>query len=180
MNGWITAVKRVSVWAAAVLLLGGAAVGCGGTPGEVGKAGAAGGEGAALKPDSKVVASDDDHTVLELSDGRQVSLAFAAGRGVEAKQRESADAEWSSAVLVHANGQAPCQGITAKAYRDTVWLTAGFGMYCRDGDEPNEVIAAVGTSDLTSWNTDVAKDGTAWPKSRVRDGGTRVDFVDRN
>ncbi|KUL54003.1 hypothetical protein ADL30_17835 [Streptomyces sp. NRRL S-1521] len=131
------------------------------------------------KPDSRVVEDDDDHTVLELSDGRQVSLRFTR-RGLEAQHRHASDEAWSARKTVYETGAEPCQGIRAKAYRDTVWLAAGFGTYCRDGEEPQEVIAAVATGDLSSWTTDPTKNNMVWPKARIRDGGVRVDFVDRS
>ncbi|APY88055.1 hypothetical protein DCW30_06650 [Streptomyces alfalfae] len=131
------------------------------------------------KPDSRVVEDDDDHTVLELSDGRQVSLRFTR-RGLEAQHRHASDEAWSARKTVYETGAEPCQGIRAKAYRDTVWLAAGFGKYCRDGEEPQEVIAAVATGDLSSWTTDPTKNNMVWPKARIRDGGARVDFVDRS
>ncbi|MEV0529912.1 hypothetical protein AB0I66_41540 [Streptomyces sp. NPDC050439] len=129
------------------------------------------------KPDSRVVEGDEDHTVLELSDGRQLSLRFTR-RGLEAQHRHTLDEAWSAPKTVYETGTPPCHGIRAKAYRDTVWLAAGFGAYCRDGEEPQEVIAAVATGDLSSWTTDPTKNTTTWPKARIRDGGTRVDFID--
>ncbi|AZM56763.1 hypothetical protein DMA15_32740 [Streptomyces sp. WAC 01529] len=131
------------------------------------------------KPDSRVVEDDDDHTVLELSDGRQVSLRFTR-RGLEAQHRHTSDDAWSARKTVYETGTKPCDGIRAKAYRDTVWLAAGFGQYCSDGEEPQEVIAAVATGDLSSWTADPTKNYLVWPKVRIRDGGARVDFVDRS
>ncbi|MFI7012575.1 hypothetical protein [Streptomyces sp. NPDC050145] len=172
-------VKRAAVWAAAVLLLGGTVAGCGG--GEQEKAKAKGpGSPTAQKPDSKTIDSDDDHTVLRLSDGRELSLTYAKGRGLEAKHRDSATEAWSAPKTVYANAHDPCQGIEAKAYRDTVWVVAGFGPYCRDGEEPQDVLAAVGTDDLSSWATSVVSDQGFDPKPRFRDSGARVDFVDRS
>ncbi|GGV72737.1 hypothetical protein GCM10010277_86010 [Streptomyces longisporoflavus] len=173
--------KSAAAWAAAVLMLGAAVGGCAGQS-DKGPSGSRAKHTkspreAEDKPDSRVVEDDDDHTVVELSDGRQVSLRFTR-RGLEAQHRHASDAAWSARKTVYETGTKPCGGIRAKAYRDTVWLAAGFGAHCRDGDEPQEVIAAVATGDLSSWTTDPTKNNMVWPKARIRDGGTRVDFVD--
>ncbi|GHC56378.1 hypothetical protein [Streptomyces flavofungini] len=173
--------KSAAAWAVAVLMLGAAVSGCA----EQSDKGPSGSSAKHTKshrepedkPDSRVVKDDDDHTVLELSDGRQVSLRFTR-RGLEAQHRHASDDAWSARKTVYETGTKPCHGIRAKAYRDTVWLAAGFGAYCRDGEEPQEVIAAVATGDLSSWTTDPTKNTIAWPKARIRDGGARVDFVD--
>ncbi|THC47545.1 hypothetical protein [Streptomyces sp. A1499] len=175
--------RSATAWAVAVLMLGAAAGGCaeqsvGGPSGSTAKHTKSHRE-PEDKPDSRVVEDDDDHTVLELSDGRQVSLRFTR-RGLEAQHRHASDEAWSARKTVYETGAEPCQGIRAKAYRDTVWLAAGFGTYCRDGEEPQEVIAAVATGDLSSWTTDPTKNNMVWPKARIRDGGARVDFVDRS
>ncbi|WP_309029991.1 hypothetical protein [Streptomyces alfalfae] len=175
--------RSAAAWAVAVLMLGAAAGGCaeqsvGGPSGSTAKHTKSHRE-PEDKPDSRVVEDDDDHTVLELSDGRQVSLRFTR-RGLEAQHRHASDEAWSARKTVYETGAEPCQGIRAKAYRDTVWLAAGFGKYCRDGEEPQEVIAAVATGDLSSWTTDPTKNNMVWPKARIRDGGARVDFVDRS
>ncbi|QUI31978.1 hypothetical protein H9W91_14725 [Streptomyces alfalfae] len=175
--------RSAAAWAVAVLMLGAAAGGCaeqsvGGPSGSTAKHTKSHRE-PEDKPDSRVVEDDDDHTVLELSDGRQVSLRFTR-RGLEAQHRHASDEAWSARKTVYETGAEPCQGIRAKAYRDTVWLASGFGKYCRDGEEPQEVIAAVATGDLSSWTTDPTKNNMVWPKARIRDGGARVDFVDRS
>ncbi|MCQ4206454.1 hypothetical protein [Streptomyces longispororuber] len=173
--------KSAAAWAVAVLMLGAAVGGCA-EQSDKGQSGSSAKHtkshrGPEDKPDSRVVEADDDHTVLELSDGRQVSLRFTR-RGLEAQHRDASGDAWSARKTVYETGTNPCGGIRAKAYRDTVWLAVGFGQYCRDGDEPHEVIAAVATGDLSSWTTDPAKKYTVWPKARISDGGTRVDFVD--
>ncbi|MEV2256519.1 hypothetical protein AB0I94_39290 [Streptomyces sp. NPDC050147] len=175
--------KSAAAWAVAVLMLGAAVGGCAGQS-DRGPSGSSAKHTKSIrepedKPDSRVVEDDDDHTVLELSDGRQVSLRFTR-RGLEAQHRDASDDAWSARTKVYETGTKPCGGIRAKAYRDTVWLAAGFGVYCRDGEEPQEVIAAVVTGDLSSWTTDPAKNYLVWPKVRIRDGGARVDFVDRS
>ncbi|WP_158708996.1 hypothetical protein [Streptomyces sp. NRRL S-920] len=175
--------KSTAAWAVAVLMLGAAAGGCA----EQAEQSDRGPSGSSAKhatfhrepenkPDSRVVENDDDHTVLELSDGRQVSLRFTR-RGLEAQHRHTSDDAWSARKTVYETGTKPCDGIRAKAYRDTVWLAAGFGQHCTDGEEPQEVIAAVATGDLSSWTTDPTKNTLVWPKVRIRDGGARVDFV---
>ncbi|MYW67782.1 hypothetical protein GTY65_27455 [Streptomyces sp. SID8379] len=173
--------KSAAAWAVAVLMLGAAVGGCA----EQSDKGPSGSSAKHTKshrepedkPDSRVVEDDDDHTVLELSDGRQVSLRFTR-RGLEAQHRDASDDAWSTRKTVYETGTKPCGGIRAKAYQDTVWLAAGFGAYCRDGEEPQEVIAAVATGDLSSWTTDPTNNTIVWPKARIRDGGARVDFVD--
>lgn len=175
--------KSTAAWAVAVLMFGAAVGGCGEQSGK-GPSGSSAKHTKSQrepedKPDSRVVEGDDDHTVLELSDGRQVSLRFTR-RGLEAQHRDASDDAWSARKTVYETGTKPCGGIRAKAYRDTVWLAAGFGVYCRDGEEPQEVIAAVATGDLSSWTTDPTKNNMVWPKTRIRDGGARVDFVHRS
>ncbi|MCX5535872.1 hypothetical protein OG785_35625 [Streptomyces sp. NBC_00006] len=172
--------KSAAAWAVAVLVLGAAVGGCA-EQSEKGPSGSSAKHTKSHrepedKPDSRVVEDDEDHTVLELSDGRQVSLRFTR-RGLEAQHRDASDDAWSARKTVYETGTRPCGGIRAKAYRDTVWLAAGFGAYCRDGEEPQEVIAAVATGDLSSWTTDPTKNTIVWPKVRIRDGGARVDFV---
>ncbi|MBW5424266.1 hypothetical protein GKQ77_22305 [Streptomyces sp. BG9H] len=175
--------KSAAAWAVAVLMLGAAVGGCA-EQSDKGPSGSGAKHTKSHrepedKPDSRVVEDDDDHTVLELSDGRQVSLRFTR-RGLEAQHRDASDDAWSARKTVYETGTKPCGGIRAKAYRDTVWLAAGFGVYCRDGEEPQEVIAAVATGDLSSWTTDPTKNNMVWPKARIRDSGARVDFVDRS
>ncbi|MHB9756534.1 hypothetical protein ACYBSK_19360 [Streptomyces sp. BYX5S] len=172
--------KSAAAWVVAMLLLGAAAGGCA-EQSDQEQSGSSAKQTKSHrepenKPDARVVEHDDDHTVLELSDGRQVSLRFTR-RGLEAQHRDASDDAWSARKTVYETGTRPCGGIRAKAYRDTVWLAAGFGQYCRDGDEPQEVIAAVATGDLSSWTTDPTKNTIPWPKARISDGGARVDFV---
>ncbi|MEV5613335.1 hypothetical protein [Streptomyces sp. NPDC052225] len=175
--------KSAAAWAVAVLMLGAAVGGCAGQtdkgPSGSGAKHTKSDREPEDKPDSRVVEDDDDHTVLELSDGRQVSLRFTR-RGLEAQHRHTSHDAWSARQTVYETGTKPCHGIRAKAYRDTVWLAAGFGVYCRDGEEPQEVIAAVATGDLSTWTTDPTRNTVPWPKARIRDGGARVDFVDRS
>ncbi|WP_338692662.1 hypothetical protein V2W30_00540 [Streptomyces sp. Q6] len=175
--------KSTAAWAVAVLILGAAVGGCAeqsdkGPSGSSAKHTKSHSE-TEDKPDSRVVEGDDDHTVLELSDGRQVSLRFTR-RGLEAQLRDASDDAWSARKTVYETGTKPCGGIRAKAFRDTVWLAVGFGASCRDGEEPQEVIAAVATGDLSSWTTGTTERSLVWPKARIRDGGARVDFVRRN
>ncbi|MEU6994641.1 hypothetical protein ABZ953_28780 [Streptomyces sp. NPDC046465] len=172
--------KSAAAWAVAVLMLGAAVGGCA-EQSDRGPSGSGAKHTKSLrepedKPDSRVVEDDDDHTVLELSDGRQVSLRFTR-RGLEAQHRDASGDAWSASKTVYETSTKPCSSIRAKAYRDTVWLATGFGTYCSDGEEPEEVIAAVATGDLSSWTTKPTKSYIYWPKARISDGGTRVDFV---
>ncbi|RII22116.1 hypothetical protein DSC45_00115 [Streptomyces sp. YIM 130001] len=180
--------NKTPMWAAASLVLAVAATGCGtesaAPSGGSAKADSAAAESAAHrqpdpeKIDSKVLEEDDDHTVIRLADGRQVSLSYTK-RGLEERHRADTDADWSAAKTVHATDTAACQGITAKAHQDTVWVTADFGLYCSDGEPPSESVAAVGSGDLSSWDADLTKGMDGWPKAYVYDKGDRVEFVDK-
>ncbi|MFG2573976.1 hypothetical protein [Streptomyces sp. NPDC048481] len=100
---------------------------------------------------------------ITLSDGRHVGVAYVAGRGL-AERHRSATGEWSPPHLVYTTRTDRCGSVVLKAFGDTVTVIADWGDYCYDGEPPTESVAAVGTNDLTHWDTHLTADFDGWTK----------------
>ncbi|WP_070019998.1 hypothetical protein [Streptomyces nanshensis] len=131
------------------------------------------------KIDSKVIGEGDDHIVIELKDKRRVSLKYADGKGLVERHRAAGGGDWSAPRTVHKTKTEHCQGIDARAHGGTVTVTADWGLYCSDGEPPQESVAAVGTGHLTAWDTDLTEGFDGWPPAKIYDGGDEVRFVDK-
>ncbi|MGW2079049.1 hypothetical protein ACWCOW_19245 [Streptomyces sp. NPDC001939] len=125
---------------------------------------------------SRVVKDTDDEAVVELSDGRRVSLRYQAGRGLLERHRSAAGKPWSKSTTVYATKADPCRGIDLKAERTTVTVRANFGQYCRDGEPPTESVAAVGTGGLGKWDTHMAKNWDGWDRVDIARNGKSATF----
>lgn len=101
---------------------------------------------------------------IELADGRRVGVSYAAGRGLLEQHQETEGGPWSEPRLVYRTKSDPCQGITLKAFDGTVAVMADWGFYCADGEPPTESVAAVGSRNLSRWDTHLTKDFDGWEK----------------
>ncbi|MGW2047184.1 hypothetical protein ACWCPF_18680 [Streptomyces sp. NPDC001858] len=151
------------------------AVACGG-PG--GGAGTGSGAGTAASTATGVASSapaaaprfDEE---LELSDGRRVGMAYAAGRGLVERHRDADSTAWSAPNLVYATATDRCQSLTLEEFDGTVAVIADWGVYCYDGEPPTESIAAVGATDLTRWDTNLTRSFDGWTKVTAEGGDPR-------
>ncbi|MFB8266790.1 hypothetical protein ACFC96_09270 [Streptomyces sp. NPDC055955] len=125
---------------------------------------------------ARVVKETDDEAVVELSDGRRVSLRYQAGTGLLERHRSARGKPWSTAKTVYATKTDPCRGIDLKAQRATVTVRADFGQYCRDGEPPTESVAAVGTGGPGKWDTHLAKDWDGWDRVDIARNGKSATF----
>ncbi|MFD3314440.1 hypothetical protein [Streptomyces sp. NPDC058694] len=101
----------------------------------------------------------------EWADGRRVGMYYAAKRGLMEQHQDTAGGAWSKPHLVYATKSDPCQSITLKAFDGgTVAAIANWGPYCSDGEPPMESIAAVGTRNLSKWDTKLTKEFDGWEK----------------
>ncbi|MFD3559893.1 hypothetical protein ACFWVU_09500 [Streptomyces sp. NPDC058686] len=129
---------------------------------------------------ARVVKDTDDEAVVELSDGRRVSLRYQAGTGLLERHRSADGKAWSRSKTVYATKTDPCRGIDLKALRATVTVRAGFGPYCRDGEPPTESVAAVGTGGLGKWDTHLAKDWDGWDRVDIARDGKSATFSSKS
>ncbi|MEK0098544.1 hypothetical protein WDA79_08540 [Streptomyces sp. A475] len=125
---------------------------------------------------ARVVKDTDDEAVVELSDGRRVSLRYQAGTGLLERHRGARGKPWSTSKTVYATKTDPCRGIDLKAHRATVTVRADFGQYCRDGEPPTESVAAVGTGGPGKWDTHLAKDWDGWDRVDIARNGKSATF----
>ncbi|MCZ4512829.1 hypothetical protein O3Q52_32650 [Streptomyces sp. ActVer] len=115
---------------------------------------------------------------IEWADGRRVGMYYAAKRGLMEQHQDTAGGAWSKPRLVHATTSDPCQGITLKAFEGgTVAAIADWGPYCSDGEPPMESIAAVGTKNLSKWDTKLKESFDGWAKVEASDGVERLTFT---
>ncbi|MFD5125270.1 hypothetical protein [Streptomyces sp. NPDC058385] len=125
---------------------------------------------------ARIVEDTDDEAVIELSDGRRVSLRYRAGTGLLERHRSAGGKPWSHSKTVYATKADPCRGIDLKANRATVTVRANFGQYCRDGEPPAESVAAVGTGGLGKWDTRIAKNRDGWDRVDIARNGKSATF----
>lgn len=150
---------RLRAWAGAVLATGLVAA-CGGPEGGGGRAPSTA-TGARVSPRPAPAPRFDAE--VGLSDGRRVGVAYLAGRGLAERHRE-ASGEWSAPHMVYTTRTDRCHSATLEAFADTVAVIADWGDYCYDGEPPTESLAAVGTNDLTRWDTRLTEDFDGWTK----------------
>jgi hypothetical protein len=104
-------------------------------------------------------------------------MYYAAGRGLMEQHQDTADGPWTKPRLVYATEGDACQSITLKAVRGTVTAIANWGVYCSDGEPPTESTAAVGTRNLSTWDTKATKDFDGWEKAEAVDGTEDLLFT---
>ncbi|MDQ0579271.1 hypothetical protein [Streptomyces rishiriensis] len=176
--------ERLRALAGAVLLLGGA-VACGGQGGRgasatgtaTAPATAEGtttgrGTGAQASPAAPAPRFDAE---IGLPDGRRVGMAYVEGRGLVERHRDADTGVWSAPRLVYATATDRCQSLTLKVFDATVAVIADWGDYCYDGEPPMESLAAVGTADLTRWDTKLTASFDGW--SKVAPVGSSGDLL---
>lgn len=166
-------VRRRSTLVGAVLVLEVVVAACG-QPGYGGEGAGSAGSSPTAEPSPAHAPFDAE---VELADGRRVGLSYAAGRGLLEQHRQAGAGAWSKPHLVYGTASDPCQSVTAKAFDDTVAVIANWGPYCADGEPPMESLAAVGTGDLSRWDTDLTKSFDGWEKVAAVDGPTRLEFT---
>lgn len=116
---------------------------------------------------------EDYETLLELPDGRMVLLRYGPRGDTLLEQHYSpgADAWTSPQVLVESVEPDPCQGIDLSTDGDgLVAATADFGLYCYDGDPPQQSLALAADGDLTSWDVDSTEGFDGWTALDTTDG----------
>lgn len=91
-------------------------------------------------------------------------MAYVEGRGLVERHRDAHTGVWSAPHVVYATATDRCQSLTLKAFGARVAVIADWGPYCYDGEPPMESLAAVGTADLTRWDTDLTTSFDGWSK----------------
>ncbi|MEU9308523.1 hypothetical protein [Streptomyces sp. NPDC048256] len=174
--------ERLRALAGAVLMLG-VAVACGGQGDGGGSAtatatasakGTATGtsRGGDAAPTASAPRFDEE---IGLPDGRRVGMAYVEGRGLVERHRDADTRVWSPPRVVYATATDRCQSLTLKAFDATVAVIADWGDYCYDGEPPMESLAAVGTGDLSRWDTKLTRSFDGW--SKVAPVGGSGDLV---
>ena len=117
---------------------------------------------------------DDFNAMIDLPDGRKVSMFYAKGRGLAEQHYSPAADAWTAPRIIYTTATDPCQGIALAEDDGTVAVTADWNLYCYDGEPPDESIAGVATGDLTDWTTDLTRHFDGWSAPVVSEDGTRV------
>ncbi|MER5193902.1 hypothetical protein ACWD3J_11250 [Streptomyces sp. NPDC002755] len=112
---------------------------------------------------------------IGLPDGRRVGMAYVEGRGLVERHRDADSGAWSAPRVLYTTATDRCQSLTLKAFDGTVAVIADWGDYCYDGEPPMESLAAVGTADLTRWDTKLTRSFDGW--SKVASVGGSGDLV---
>ncbi|QQM45938.1 hypothetical protein [Streptomyces liliifuscus] len=155
----------------------GAVVACGSTEAGAGDA-SPGSDTAQASPTSRPSPSHARFVEeIEWADGRRVGMYYAAKRGLMEQHQDTAGEAWSKPHLVYATESDPCQSITLKAFDGgTVAAIANWGPYCSDGEPPMESIAAVGTDNLSKWDTKLTKEFDGWEKVEASGDSEQLTF----
>ncbi|MBU7596757.1 hypothetical protein JGS22_003665 [Streptomyces sp. P38-E01] len=167
---------------AGVAALGLFAVGFGTAHGMDDESGASAQSGAAQSgadSDAPGTPAEEDwyESTLELSDGGRVHVRLVEGTGVQERHRAADAQEWSTWKTLHKSKEDRCQGVELEEVNGTVSLIADFGLYCSDGEPPQESVAAVGTGDLTEWAVDMTEGFDGWQDVSIREDGSKVLFI---
>jgi hypothetical protein len=111
------------------------------------------------------------------ADGRRVVAYHVGGTGLVVQVRPAGASGWTPPRTLVASKDDPCQGVTLRTGAGTVALTAGFGLYCYDGEPPRKVVAAVldGSGD-GSWDVRTIDDVDDFRSVQVDRSGAQVDF----
>ena len=113
--------------------------------------------------------ADDYEEVLELEDGRKVSLTYQRRNGLFEQHYSPEEDSWSKEQLLYPTDADPCQGITIVENHGRVAAIADFGQYCYDGEPPMESLAATADGSFQEWETHMTPGIDGW---------TEVDIVD--
>jgi hypothetical protein len=114
---------------------------------------------------------------LTTADGRRVVAYHVLGTGLVVQVRPPGAAGWTAPLTLVPSKDDPCQGVRLRSAAGTVALTAGFGLYCYDGEPPRRVVAAVlaGPGD-GSWDVRTIDDVDDFRSVEVSRTGAQVDF----
>ncbi|MEV0552660.1 hypothetical protein AB0I27_04315 [Streptomyces sp. NPDC050597] len=166
---------RLPAFAGVTALLG-AIVACGSTEAGAGDA-SPGPDSAQASPTSRPSPTHARFVEeIEWADGRRVGMYYASKRGLMEQHQDTAGGAWSKPRLVHATKSDPCQSIALKAFDGTVAAIANWGPYCSDGEPPMESIAAVGTENLSTWDTKLTKEFDGWEKVEASGDNEHLTF----
>lgn len=120
--------------------------------------------------------ADPFSAMIELSDGRRVSMFYAEERGL-AEQHYSPEADaWTEPQMIYRTDTDPCQVLELEESGGTVAAIANWGVFCYDGEPPFESIAAVATGDLTEWRVDLTEGFDGWASVVVDQTGAAVEW----
>ncbi|MET7852000.1 hypothetical protein ABZT48_28000 [Streptomyces avermitilis] len=158
--------RQVLILTCAAALLGATAA-CGGAGTDAKRPGTAGTAPSHARFDAEI----------SLPDGRRVGMYYAAGRGLVEQHRGTGSATWSKPHLLHRTTSDPCQSLRLKAFGTTVAAIANWGVYCADGEPPTESLAAVGTGNLSEWDTKVTPDFDGWEAVRASEEKGELSFT---
>lgn len=122
-------------------------------------------------------ADDDYQSTLKLSDGRKVQVKLVKGTGVRERHTTADSTEWSAWKTLYKSKADLCQGVGLEEKNGTVSLIADFGLYCSDGEPPQESVAGVGTGNLTKWDINMTEGFDGWQDTSITDEGDKVVFL---
>lgn len=129
------------------------------------------------KPAEQRAEDDDFESTLELRDGRKLHVRLVEGTGVQERHTDGESPAWSEWRTIHKTKKDRCQGVQLEEEEGTVSLIADFGVFCYDGEPPEDSLAGVSTGDLTDWDFDVQKQFAGWHDVTFGGWGDRVVFV---
>lgn len=99
-----------------------------------------------------------------LPDGRKVRVWFSeSGSKLREQHYSPVKDAWTKPQTVYASrAPDPCQDVDILQADGYVAVGVGFGMYCYDGEEPDEAVALVSTGDLTTWQVHSIATNHGW------------------
>lgn len=118
----------------------------------------------------------DFRAEVALDDGARVAAYLVAGTGLVVQVRPAGQDDWSAPATLVESAEDPCQGVELQQAGGTVALTAGFGLYCYDGEPPQQVVAAALAGVTDAWDVRTIDDVDDFESVTVADDGSRVDF----
>jgi hypothetical protein len=130
-----------------------------------------------LPADADRWTGDDYKATTELPDGRKVEIRYVTKKGLGERHFDPKTKKWSETKLIYKTKTHPCQGIELTDADGTVAATAAFGLFCYDGEPPEYSVAAVGTGELTEWDTYRQGHSEYWSKVQIAGAGADVFFV---
>ncbi|MEQ4722029.1 hypothetical protein [Nonomuraea sp. B19D2] len=119
---------------------------------------------------------DPYNAMVELDDGRRVAMHYRRGKGLYEQHFSPQAGGWTRPRLIYGTTTEACQGIELRAFAETVTATADFGVYCSDGEPPQESIAAVGVGSLRTWDHHLTRSFDGWERISARDDGKEITF----
>jgi hypothetical protein len=130
-----------------------------------------------LPADADRWTGDDYRATTELPDGRKVEIRYVTKKGLGERHFDPKTEKWSATKLIYKTETHPCQGIELTDADGTVAATAAFGLFCYDGEPPEYSVAAVGTGELTEWETYRQGHSEYWSTVQIAGAGEDVSFV---